>query len=153
MNYLERLLKLKPSKLFTILFYTFGLLHPILVNLNLIMNGEYKNGVVVAYEFIDKQSENEFIQGTEASNVKYSLIEVEIDSTVYEYNSGMYSNYGLGENVEVVVNKDNPSDYLILSFTYLYLSLSGLSVFLGFFFYTLFLYAQDAPKTRKTSRG
>jgi hypothetical protein len=154
MNYLESLLKLKPSKLFTVLFYTLGLFHPVLVNLDLIMNGESRNGLVVGYEFIDKQSENEFIQGNEASNVKYSLIEVVIDSTVYEYDSGMYSRYDLDERIKVIVDKDNPSDYLILSFTYLYFSLSGLSLFLGFLFYTLFLYVQDFPKTRKAyNRG
>jgi hypothetical protein len=118
------------------------------------MNGESRNGLVVGYEFIDKQSENEFIQGNEASNVKYSLIEVVIDSTVYEYDSGMYSRYDLDEIIKVIVDKDNPSDYLILSFTYLYFSLSGLSLFLGFLFYTLFLYVQDFPKNRKAySRG
>lgn len=129
----------KVSKNWVMVYLIMTIIYPLMVNWYLLSFGDKRNGII-------KDSQNPFVEDY-LDGVNFNYDELGINTFLYTVNhevyvgeTGLYNFGELNEQIELLVDLNDPENYLVPTFSSIYFSLSGLNTFISLFFMGIFIY-------------
>lgn len=127
------------SKKWVMAYLILTVFYPLMTNWYLLSFGEHRNGII-------KNTKNPYVEEyLKGVNMNYDELGINtflytVNNEIYVGQTGLYNFGELNEQLELLVDLNNPEDYLVPSFRSIYFSPAGLNTFVGLFFMGIFIY-------------
>lgn len=156
MDALEKLLNQKFERKTIILVYSFILLFPVLMQLDLLVFGNSAQGVALEQDYIHTTSRS-YGRRSRLESIPVTYIVFKDQNNRNQIaESGWYDTYDEGEEVTVFYSDSDPEKTLTLSLSDFYLNPIGIVTFIALFIFSMLVLSQNmssGPPNRNNSNS